>query len=57
MSLVKFYVYEIFLIPNSGKKDGVRKVAQPLWLTEGLGIIFVGRDCDWFLQSKGQWII
>ena len=30
MSLVKCCIYQIFLIPNSGKKDGVRKVAQPL---------------------------
>ena len=43
MSLVKCCIYQIFLIPNSGKKDGVRKVAQPLWLTVGLGSIFVGK--------------
>lgn len=43
MSLVKCYIYQIFMVPNSGKKDGARKVAQLCDFTVGVGIIFVGK--------------
>lgn len=44
MGLVKLYLYQIFLIPDSRKKVGVRKLAQSLLTCNGSWNYFPGRQ-------------